>query len=84
MQGKKRASHGPRNPAFADRANGIEPKRLPQVWVKDWMHERLRIAVAQRAEKTPKFSQADWLREAVEEKMDRELGPAAAKLKRSG
>ena len=76
MQGKKRATNmGPMAPRYSDKANGIQPKKLPQVWVEPWMWERMEVAVMQRAAKSKlRFCRSHWIREAIEEKMDRELG----------
>lgn len=79
MAGKKRRP-GIQRPAFQDKRNGVEKSVLPQVWVKPWLRERLEIAVGKRAEAEGErpFSMAEYIREAVREKMDRDLGPEPA------
>jgi hypothetical protein len=55
---------------------------MPQVHVKEWMLRRVEVALARRREQNPKFSKADWQREAYAEKLDRELGPLSESERR--
>lgn len=50
------------------------PLLMPQVHVEEWLVRRVDVAVKLRQKTNPKFSKADWQREAYGEKLDRELG----------
>ena len=61
---------------FEHKASGVKATVLPQVWVKPYMRERLEVAVQdQREKKGSWYSMAEYIREALREKMDRHLGP---------
>lgn len=50
---------------------------MPQVLVKQWVVDRVEVAVKLRQKTEPmRFSKADWMREAYTEKLERELGKA--------
>lgn len=53
------------------------PTLLPQFHAPDWMIRRVAAAVrkAQSESADPNYCKADWMREAVREKLDRDLGP---------
>ena len=77
MPGKQKRL-GPRKPMFQDVANGVVKVTLPQVWVKPWVKERVYVAVDKQQAKLGgrmRYSVAAFIREAVEEKLERELGP---------
>ena len=78
MAGKKRKG-GIRRPVFQDKANGVIRVVLPQVWVEPWRRARLEVATERMA-----CSMAEFIREAVSEKMDRVLGPLKPELARTG
>lgn len=48
---------------------------FPKFHTWEWMYRRAQVAVSKRQEAEPKFFLSDWLREAVAEKLEREMGP---------
>jgi len=49
---------------------------LNQVVLKQWENDRMRAAIEKRQRREHNLNRSDWVREAIKEKCDRELGPA--------